>query len=967
MGSRHWLQLGDSPSPQAIQLDGENPFSIPVVMINTGSSRVQAYPGIYRQPRVRTYSDQIASVTKPGDLREFTFSVFLQGLSMDEILWNWAQVQSFLDRAEAFSSPWPRGPGITLVELQEDAEWISYWDVASGIFTDIDMNQPGFNRLGGVMQLAVAPYARGPVPLIVPVSATLTNGPGCQLYIPNVLGDAEAPTEFTLTDTSDMGHSFSRITLVRRWYPVMGSGDFTMAQASAGTLTPTSQSFQLVQAFDTPGGAHDSGYFGVAALVNDASPVLGTPQQLQAALSNAGLLSSDTYQANVVAYDNSTPRNLGRPSGTQITTVQNLVSSGGVAVPLHILNGDFDNAENQQELQWDAPLSPGAVAGSLAQIDSTSPLDGNHSYHFKAVGQTSGADCISDGRRTLPPISAGTTKIKSTRVLFKADSFSPDVLPATPSAPTLADGGAGSSGWPAGTYTFVQLIALWNAFTGPLSLGAFSAPANVTIASDGDFLQWTVPNPTPPGGGLEYIALLYCLGINETIPATGYFEIDINVANGSVSHVPPPTAFDGAGTPTFDASGAPQSLTAAQSPYARFQWGALAAPATNFVTGPFNGISVRGTATPGTFDVFVSYGATSATNTAAFTTLLGTLTLTVGTLYYLEFNYDASGTIPRWRLYVSVAGGSPPNTVLDAGIADSSIIEPAFLQISAVAMTQNPAFTDEFRFDDIMTADQFIGGIAGIGGGAAIDYSWAAPPGAPPTGYYLFVTTSDGSCYRFDVGSALSYTLLTLFAAGVELVLGPPTGPPNIAPAQLQLRTSAGATNALQLTGRAVRPFLANGNDEMVYFPDASLPPGSKSEFASVNPWHAEVWAKSGSTVNSNLTVKGLWRLPRDESGYTGFSVQAPALGQQAIWTVGTDRWGRSYCALYSKADGHLIGTVPVSGRLMLKGGDNIVGILLETDDGHGVWLGDATHLKCTVAVKAEPRWHLNATPTPVF
>lgn len=321
--------------------DGTN---IPVVTLQTGSSRTAMYPGVYREPRVRTYSDKIATPTGWNVPKNITFSALLYGTSMDEIYAKFSKIQSLLDRAQIFSSPFSRGTGVVFAEQLNDAQEFTFWDVISGVLTDVDMNLPGTDWIGAIVQLVVAPYSRG-TPQVLAYGSTITNGVNGKLYIPNVLGDAPGILEFRLFDVSTGGQFITWVGVGRRWYPQMAATDMTPIYAESASIT-TSQAWQQILAQASAAGKHQTGLFDVWGMFNDASPLVGQPTTVNTVLDSlAGALTPGVWTYQPVGYNGGGQFG---PAGAAGTATVPGVST----LPVNIL--DTDNFADLSK--WSGPV-----------------------------------------------------------------------------------------------------------------------------------------------------------------------------------------------------------------------------------------------------------------------------------------------------------------------------------------------------------------------------------------------------------------------------------------------------------------------------------------------------------------------------------------------------------------------------------------------------------------------------------
>lgn len=939
---------------------GDRSFTMPVTSLSgttsTGGSGRTAQPGLFHDPRVRTFSDKLATPTTSADMRPITFLARLEAqppYTFDQIKRNWAKVEDLLDRAEQAASPFSRGTGVTLIEFLEDSEVYTIWDVVSGLASDIDPNTPGSNMYGMVVQLVVLPFGRG-LPVVTPFGSTQNNG--AALYVTGTEGDADALFEIRLKDVSLGGFNIGRVRVARRSYRSLLSTDFTPFYSLAGTVN-LSGAYQTLATQTLNTGKHQTGLLAALAVLNDASPVIGQPGIVATQKNGTGLLSSGLWQYVFVGQD--TNGRWGPPSGLISLPVANAISSGGLQVPMNIL--DYDGAESQQWLGWDGPPSAGSVAGSFVQIDNTSPLDGQYSFHFKAKGQTNASiTAISTARKTL--VKLPSSNIKSTRLLFKADSFAADTVVSTPSPPTVVEGAAasgGATGWPAGTYEMVT------SYTFPQGETVNSTGGNVTVTTSGDYIDWTPP--ALPSGVLQVNLYFYSTTVNLNPITAGFFLVSSYASGSTPIHTSKPTI----------TSESPHTFGGVKMSTApRFRWGSYVNGTAVFqevggggvvtVNTPvtlFNGIELWGTSTPGVFSVQSSFGQSIDVGyTPAGGPEIGSVTLLPGMPYLIEFNYDNSATNPRQRLYISELGGSPPNTILEAGISGTALVEPQFLEIRAVSMGQTPAVDEEFRIDDITTADQFIGGIAGIGGG---ENDFAITPGQNGANTWAFwqqtpnatgsTTPTTGNWFGLNLGGVTSWSHTNPFPDGAEFA-EPPLGALAVNNAIVRAEVGAGTAPIRFQPRPPVRTTYANGIDELVNLGLLSLG-GNRQDYQSLGQSTVKLQVLSGGTNTDAITAKGLLLVPVDDvRAWQGITAEFGDLAQQCEIRIGTNRWGRSYCLLLDKATETLLAFGEVSGRISLGKGDSIVSVFFERMDTNGRWIADLTNLKAQVSYRRVPR-----------
>ena len=374
--------------------DDPNAVTIPAVMIQTGSARTALYPGIYRAPRVRTYSDKFGTPTTITDAKEISFSAIVYGDSMDDIYGKWQQINSYFDRAEIAASPFPRGSGVILIEQINDAEQATWWDVKSGVITDVDFNIPQENIFAAVIQLTVLPFSRGR-PNVIPFGSTVTNGTGSSFYLPYSGGDAPGLFELRLSDQSAPGHYITWVGIGRRWYPQMAASDFTPWYPENYNITTSNVWKQILQQASAPG-AHQTGMFGVYAVVNDASPIIGQPANLATVADAFGTLSDGFVTAVIAPKD--VNGNLGQNSSRLVTTISNPNQPGDVQF--------YEGFEENNWYQWFGQptfVYASSAAHTSLTIDATNPIVGLLSAHFKSTGDTSSNSITSSSASILPP------------------------------------------------------------------------------------------------------------------------------------------------------------------------------------------------------------------------------------------------------------------------------------------------------------------------------------------------------------------------------------------------------------------------------------------------------------------------------------------------------------------------------------------------------------------------------------
>jgi hypothetical protein len=434
---------------------GADDVAIPVVMIQTGNSRSPLYPGIYREPRIRTYSDKFGTPTTLTTVKEITFAAVLGGKTMDEIFQKWQRIERYFDQAQIAASPFPRGSGVVLIEQINNATAMTYWDVISGVITDVDMNIPGTLHYAAVVQLSVLPFSRG-TPLLGPADpASRPVGGGASYYLPNVPGDAPGIFELSLTDTTPTSsRNITWVFIGRRSYPMMAQADFTPWYPIDQVTNPPvllSAAFQRVTRLFSNGGPQDTGLFGVWAVVNDGTVVVLPPTNIQTqAILGTGTIPNGFVEMALAPYDGF--GRLGNVSARQVVSLQNPAQTGNVQL--------FEDFE-RNNLNSFASLPTYTVTGGGAAGIGVSPGAALRGFYgmflYASSDATSGSTTEASIQMLMPPMTgtnaqsiafllyplswAGTTTVPPVLINTPTTQLPFAVVPplAPPPEPTVSD------------------------------------------------------------------------------------------------------------------------------------------------------------------------------------------------------------------------------------------------------------------------------------------------------------------------------------------------------------------------------------------------------------------------------------------------------------------------------------------------------------------------------------------------
>ena len=411
---------------------GADDIAIPVVMIQTGNSRSPIYPGIYREPRVRTYSDKFGTPTTLTTVKEITFAAVLGGRSMNEIYAKWQRIESYFDRAQIAASPFPRGTGVVFVEQINDATALTFWDVISGVLTDVDMNIPGSIHFAAVVQLSVLPFSRGAAALGPADLSPRAVGTGASYYLPNVPGDAPGIFELSITDTSPPGHNISWAFVGRRSYPIMGQGDFTpwYQRNDVVFLSPAFQ--QVGLPVYSNGGPHDTGLFGVWAAIEDDTIVTLAPTNIQTntSVGGVGTIPNGFIEAVLAPLDPG--GQLGYISSRQIISLTNPDQTGNVQA-----FEDFERNNLNSFANLPTYNVTGAGSVGIAIVAATPPtpvIRGLYDMVFIANGDTTTGTVAEASISMLMPAMAGTNA-QSIAYLLKPSFWAGAAATSTPLIP----------------------------------------------------------------------------------------------------------------------------------------------------------------------------------------------------------------------------------------------------------------------------------------------------------------------------------------------------------------------------------------------------------------------------------------------------------------------------------------------------------------------------------------------------
>jgi hypothetical protein len=500
--STFWLSADEKYYSDYIDFTaGVGDLVIPVVMLQTGSSRAPLYPGVYRSPRIRTYSDKFGAPTTITSPKEITFSAAVFGKTMDEIYAKFQQINSYLDRAEIAASPFPRGSGVVLIEQLNDAAEITVWDVLSGVLTDVDFNLPGVNLAAAVVQLTVLPFSRG-TPRIVDFGSTLTNGTNAGYYLPYQGGDGPGLFELRLKDTS-VGKTITWIGVGVRSYPYMSATDFTPWYLQGKNIATTGSWQKILQQTSAPG-KHQTGLFGVYAIVNDMSEVIQPPESVMTSVSFGGGSLPNGLLTIVLAPKNAIGL-LGETSSRNIAVIGNPNQPGNVQAEEGFEDGTFNSFTTLPTV-----VIPGAGTASVT-IDSAAAIVGNRGAHFRVQGDAVAGSITS---ATIGQFMPNLSGLGTQSIAYKINPVSwgsfgtltgvipdPAVMPAVtvlgpvpnPSAPVI--GYDFSRLWNA-PYLYSRMMTIAYTWINSIGETLLSTPANEIM--NGRFPTITIP-PFPPG------------------------------------------------------------------------------------------------------------------------------------------------------------------------------------------------------------------------------------------------------------------------------------------------------------------------------------------------------------------------------------------------------------------------------------------------------------------------------------
>lgn len=1015
--STFWLSADPKYFQDIVDFSLPNDLVIPVVTIQTGSSRASISPGVYRESRVRTYADKFGTPTTLTDLKEITFSAIMYGTSMDEIYSKWQQINSYLDRAQIASSPFPRGSGVVLAEQINDANDITIWDVVSGVLTDADFNLPDTDIFAAIVQLAVLPYSRGRIK-VVGLGSTLTNGTNAGFYVPRPGGDAPGLFELRLKDMSANGHYITWVAIGRRWYPVMASGDFTPWYAQSASITTSSLIQQLITTQVSAGGKHDTGLFGVYAIVNDASPVLNAPKSISLLQQNSVGTIANGY-AEMVFVPRDVIGAIGNISSRQLISINNSNQPGDVQ--------DYEGYEDGTWNSWQslpAFVIPGTGTASLS-IDATAAIIGRLGAHFKVTGDNTASSVTSASATRFTP-ALGSLGLQSIAYQVNPVSWgswsstTPVTAPsqptvnvagsttlAAPSAPTISSTAAYYFG--AGTYDFAYT---WHSNTGETTLGA------ITTVTFGSPVQPSFTIPSFPANAV--LATLYAGPTGTTLYAGGSVGFAGTYGFTYASPASNPPATNTATVPanfsssiTYDAGitwvtatgetviSTLRTFSNASAFNANIVIPAFPASviaARIYVSKASSGTTVYLSSTvtaPGTWAIMQGDGVhtppvsnTSGTGshdaTARFT--WGSLTivpagnqnyfaaivnsvqigpafpLVTGTVHNIGVNFRLVGT---HAIYSIIVDG---NLIGSYGNAISPLTIPVQATWAAIGAGTGGPFTEEYYLDEIYVYNDLLPiNYATIG--SAITANFTPDTNAITTDlYYLIHTTGQiaGDQWYQITGIVSPYTLSAPVIQASVPVTGPPSGVPAASYAQLQAKVGVGAAPSRFLAKSVVRTKIANGVDELVRLGSIELPPGSKGEERDLDVWTMQVWGMSGGTTNSLLTVKGIVLFPEDEDGWCAITAKAYGLNTAGtIWHIGTNRYGRPYGQIFASDGVTLLGYADTTGAIGSMPGDNEFVILTGRDDGKGNLIMDLAQ-QFQLGYQVTPRNHFEVTSIPV-